>query len=106
MKNLLSSLFEQAMARHAKSMFGIHFIHLHYEVEIFIMLCCALALLPPQFLQRGLNAIGDAAMGLGGYLYEELRPYLLYIQHEWLDHANRGICMSVCGSEHRTNNAR
>lgn len=105
-KNLFNSLFEQAMARHAKAMYGINLIHLHYEVEIVIMLCCALPLLPAHLLQRGLNAIGDAAIGLGVYLYEILRPFLFYMQHDWLDHANRGICMSVCGSEHRTNNAR
>jgi len=94
------------MAKHAKEAIGIHLMQTYEEVELVVRVCCTLPLLPPHLLQRGLNAIGYAALELGDFLYEIVRPFLAYVQHSWLNHPNRGTSMSVCGSEHRTNNAR
>lgn len=94
------------MTKHAKSTIGLGITRLFPEVEIAIRLCCALPLLPQTLLQRGLNVIGYEAMNMGPFLYAIIRPFLGYVQHEWLDHATRGPSMSVCQSEHRTNNAR
>lgn len=94
------------MSRHAKSLIGLFLIHQFIEVEVIIRLCCALALLPQNLLQRGLNIIGTEALNMDPFVYDILRPFLVYVQHDWLDHANRGRTLSVCGSYHRTNNAR
>ncbi|KAK3917045.1 Cis-2,3-dihydrobiphenyl-2,3-diol dehydrogenase [Frankliniella fusca] len=74
-----------AIARYGKEIFGLHVIH--------------------SYPESGLNAIGFACVGLGDFLYGIVRPFLAYIQISWLEHPNRGSSMSVCGSEHRTNNA-
>lgn len=94
------------MARYARENLGLHVLQSFKAVELVVRLCCTLPLLPIHLLQSGLNAIGSAAMELGDYIYGIVRPYLAYVQHSWLEHPNRGTNMSVCGSEHRTNNAR
>lgn len=94
------------MAKHAKETIGLPVMQYYEEVELVVRMCCTLPLLPMYLLQRGLNAIGFIAMNLGDFLYEILRPFLAYVQHSWLEHPNRGLSMSVCGSEHRTNNGR
>ncbi|XP_034246653.1 uncharacterized protein LOC117648302 [Thrips palmi] len=94
-----------AMVLNGKRIIGLEFIQYYQEVEIVLRVCCTLPLLPAQLLQRGLNAIGVAAMNLGEYLYEIVRPFLAYVQESWMDHPNRGRVLSVCGSDHRTNNA-
>lgn len=73
-----------------------------------VRLCCCLPLLPSDLLQRGLNAIGLLCLIIfHPFIYwVAIRPFLSYIQFEWLDHVNRGATLSVCGSFHRTNNAR
>jgi len=77
-----------------------------YIIEVFIRLCCALPLLPQELIQRGLYVIGTEAMNMGPFIYNILRPFLAYVQHDWLNHVNRGSTLSVCQSFHRTNNAR
>ncbi|XP_034246245.1 uncharacterized protein LOC117648116 [Thrips palmi] len=67
--------------------------------------CCALPLLPQHLLQRGMNVIGREAMALGPFLYHTVRPFLQYVQSDWIWHVNRGRTLSVCGSDNRTNNA-
>lgn len=100
-------VFFQAKIKYAKQTIGVYIISICPEVKSVIQFCCALPLLPPHLLQRGLNAIGTEALNLGDpVFYEVVRPFLTYVQHEWLDHINRGQCISVCLSEHRTNNAR
>lgn len=94
------------MAKNAKEIIGLHLLQAFEEIQLIVRMCCILPLLPSHLLQRGLNAIGLAAMGLGDFLYEIVRPFLAYVQKYWLEHPNRGPSMSVCGSEHRTNNAR
>ncbi|KAK3918561.1 Tryptophan 2,3-dioxygenase, partial [Frankliniella fusca] len=94
-----------AMARYAREIFGPHVLRSFEVLKSVVRLCCTLPLLPPHLLQSGLNAIGSAAIGLWDFWYNTVRPYLAYVQHSWLDHPNRGLNMSVCGSDHRTNNA-
>lgn len=82
--------FFQAMAMQAKSR-----TYLFLSSNSAHWMCCALPLLPPHLLQRGLNAVGVAAMGLGVDFYTILRPYLCYIQESWLEHPSRGPSLFV-----------
>ncbi|KAK3920547.1 Nonribosomal peptide synthetase TES [Frankliniella fusca] len=95
-----------AMARHAKVTIGVLLISQTEEIMMVVRLCCALPLLPQNLLQRGLHAIGTEALNLNDqFIYDIVRPFLLYVQNDWLNHVNRGPCLSVCLSDHRTNNA-
>ncbi|KAJ1531327.1 hypothetical protein ONE63_000011 [Megalurothrips usitatus] len=95
-----------AMVQHAKVTIGIAVLNQFPEVKLIVHLCCALPLSPQHLLQHGLNVIGAVAMDLEDVLYmTQLRPFLEFIQFQWLHHVNRGRTLSVCGSDHRTNNA-
>ncbi|KAK3910717.1 LexA repressor [Frankliniella fusca] len=94
-----------AMALHAKVTIGARTLTLLPAIMNVVRLCCALPLLPQDLVQRGMNLIGYEAMELGQEIYNIVRPYLEYVQVEWLNHPNRGRCLSVYGSNHRTNNA-
>jgi len=95
------------MATHAKRTIGLPIIENFVVVKNMVRLCCCLPLLPQNLLQRGLDLIGTSAMDQDFLLYSlVLRPFLEYIQYDWLFHANRGRTLSVCASEHRTNDAR
>ncbi|KAK3931889.1 30S ribosomal protein S7-1 [Frankliniella fusca] len=76
------------------------------EILRTVRFCCALALLPTHLLQRGLESILLALLDLNdAVIFGAVYPFLNYVQNEWINHANRGRCMSVCESDHRTNNA-
>lgn len=95
------------MSKWARVNIGIHIIVVCVELRNVIRLGCAIPLLPEHLLQRGLDAIGTEVLNLADpVLYAAVHPFLTYIQQEWLNHTNRGRCISVCGSQHRTNNAR
>lgn len=95
------------MSKWARQNIGIPIISVCVEVRTLILLCCSIPLLPDHLLQRGLDAIGTEALNIGDPMfYATVHPFLTYIQSDWLNHRNRGRCISVCGSKHRTNNAR
>lgn len=95
------------MACHARVTIGVLLLSNCEEIMNVVRLCCALPLLPQNLLQRGLNAIGTEALNLNNrFIYDIVRPFLMYVQRDWLNHVNRGQCLSVCLSDHRTNNAR
>lgn len=76
------------------------------QVHQIIRLTCALPLLPQHLLQRGMDAIRMEAVNQGLGVFNLALPFLDYVQFDWILHVNRGRTLSVCGSEHRTNNAR
>ncbi|XP_026290444.2 uncharacterized protein LOC113215088 [Frankliniella occidentalis] len=96
-----------AMGNHARLTISIQILHYFPEIKNIVRLCCVLPLLPQHLIQQGFEIIGEMAMEeLNIFLYTCFaRPYLEYIQYEWLYHATRGPTLSVSGSEHRTNNA-
>ncbi|KAK3921776.1 UDP-N-acetylglucosamine--N-acetylmuramyl-(pentapeptide) pyrophosphoryl-undecaprenol N-acetylglucosamine transferase 1 [Frankliniella fusca] len=96
-----------AMGQHARVTIGVQLLHIFPDISCVVRLCCSLPLLPQHLIQRGFNLIAVTAMeNINAFLFICIVvPYLEYIQHDWLHHANRGQTLSVCGSEHRTNNA-
>lgn len=95
------------MGSWARINIGVQVIVMIPTVKDVIRHCCVIPLLPQHLLQRGLDLIGARAYNrLHPAVYECVRTFLMYVQEEWLDHANRGQTLSVCSSEHQTNNAR
>ncbi len=96
------------MGKHARLTFGVSILNSSSELKNIVRLCCTLPLLPQNLIQRGFDLVGEAAVTQFNVLDYIciVRPYLEYIQYDWILHVNRGPTLSVCRSENRTNNAR
>ena len=75
------------------------------EVRQIIRLTLGLAVLPENMIVRGFRVLLQHARAEGNYIFNIVRPYLMYINTYWISRPWRRRRMCVHGSSQRTNNA-
>lgn len=83
---------------------------MRYRFEIpaimeYIMRACAIALLPDQLMEQGLDILRARAQAEDFVVAFLLWPFFLYVQESWLNNPTRRAWMTFWGCTFRTNNS-
>lgn len=104
MSNQFPLFLLQAYIRYAKEQLHMTALLRQEPFKFLVKLCCALPLLPANYIRRGFQLIMRETLQRGMRVYRRMRDFFAYVLRNWVNNPVKRRWMCVFGSFHRTNN--